>query len=92
MARAAAASKPTVRAAPSASGTYAADRGDHHPVPEASPRSVTWDPVSRHVSQSWGSSTVANRAMASGSTAANQASLATVKAATGTEPHRWAHQ
>ncbi len=32
--------------------------GDQYPVPEASPRSVTRRPLSRQVSQSWGSSTV----------------------------------
>jgi hypothetical protein len=91
--RAPASSRPGSTSA-SRSGRSRPSAGDHQPVPEASPRSVTaWSgrPVSHHVSQSWGSSTRASRDHAPGRLARSQASLVMVKEAVGTEPHAAAH-
>ncbi len=74
----------------SRSGSHCPVAGEKYPVPEASPRSVClacWPP-SRQVSQSCGSSTLATRSALAGSCSASQASLVTVKLATGTSPVR----
>ena len=70
----------------SRSGRYCPSAGDHQPVPDASPRSVVKPPVSRYVSQSWGSSTRASRRNVSGSWRRSQRSFVIVKLATGTLP------
>ena len=56
------------------------------PVPDASPRSVEYSPVNRHVSQSCGSITRSMRSKTSGSVRCNHESFVIVNAATGTEP------
>ena len=60
--------------------------GDHHPEPEASPRSVVSSPVRRYVSQSCGKQTAAIRLRASRSVRTRWASFAIVNEATSLEP------
>ena len=69
-------------------GEPVTDRGDASGTGYWSPRSVTGSPspVSRQVTQSWGSNTEATRPARSGSCSASQRSLVTVKLATGTDP------
>jgi hypothetical protein len=70
----------------STEGTYALEMGNHHPVPEASPRSPTDRPLSTSVMNSWGRRIARVAETISGSTSRSRAQWETVKEVAGTDP------